>query len=143
MRFVCPCCAAAFRLPPDRLGIGGRGRVTSPSCAALSAGDSRGGPAGLTITALPRPEPEPAATRAFFETGETFTGEETAGPADFDARKPTASEYRELLQEFSVMFRLDKRTKRQRGLLIGLGAGLAAGVVAFGASMWLHGERRV
>ena len=56
--------------------------------------------------------------------------------------KPTKEEYQSLLQEFSVMFRLDKRTKRQKvGIAVVL-CTLVLGVIAFGVLLKVDGDRK-
>jgi len=61
---------------------------------------------------------------------------------DPNKHKPTKEEYNNLLQEFSVMFRLDKRTKRQKWVIGGVLAGLLIGVIAFGVILVVQGDKR-
>lgn len=61
---------------------------------------------------------------------------------DPHAHKPTKEEYQNLIQEFSVMFRLDKRTKRQK-VLIGVVLGsLVVAAIAFGVVLKIGADRK-
>ena len=61
---------------------------------------------------------------------------------DPNRHKPTKEEYQNLLQEFSVMFRLDKRTKRQKvGIAVTMGV-LVVGVIVFGVMLKIDGDRK-
>ena len=88
-------------------------------------------------------KPAPSAQSAsFFETGEQLNQDFELQMPDPDKHKPTKEEYQNLLQEFSVMFRLDKRSKRQKWLITGVLVGLVVGVVTFGVMLYLQGEQR-
>lgn len=61
---------------------------------------------------------------------------------DPHAHKPTKEEYQSLIQEFSVMFRLDKRGKRQK-VLIGVVLGsLVVAAIAFGVVLKIGADRK-
>lgn len=59
-----------------------------------------------------------------------------------DKHKPTKEEYQNLLQEFSVMFRLDKRSKRQKILITVIVAALVLGAVGFGLVIRYQGMKK-
>ncbi|MCB9740313.1 MAG: hypothetical protein H6747_13715 [Deltaproteobacteria bacterium] len=73
----------------------------------------------------------------------TATADATPPPLpDHASHRPTEAEYRDLLQEFSVMVRLDRRDRRQRvaiAVVLGL---LVTGVAAFGALLFWQGQQR-
>ncbi len=93
--------------------------------------------------ATPASDMQAAAQSAnFFETGETFMADVDFTLPDPNKHKPTKEEYNDLLQEFSVMFRLDKRTKRQKWVIGGVLAGLLVGVIAFGVILVVQGDKR-
>ena len=79
---------------------------------------------------------------SFFETGEQLNQDFELQMPDPNKHKPTKEEYQNLLQEFSVMFRLDKRSKRQKVLITVVLAGLLVGVIAFGVILYLQGQQR-
>ncbi|HAN30921.1 MAG TPA: hypothetical protein DCQ06_04935, partial [Myxococcales bacterium] len=77
----------------------------------------------------------------FFETGDQMEAIALELP-DPERHKPTKEEYQNLLQEFSVMFRLDRRSKRQKvGVAVVL-VSLVLGVCAFGVILYLQGKQR-
>ncbi len=78
---------------------------------------------------------------AFFNTGHDLQDVELMMP-DANKHKPTKEEYQNLLQEFSVMFRLDKRSKRQKVAIGVVMTSLVVGVVAFGAVLHFDGESK-
>ncbi len=59
-----------------------------------------------------------------------------------DKDKPTKEEYQNLLQEFSVMFRLDKRSKRQKILITVIVAALVLGAIGFGLVLRYQGMQK-
>ncbi len=59
-----------------------------------------------------------------------------------DKHKPTKEEYQNLLQEFSVMFRLDKRSKRQKILITVIVAALVLGAIGFGLVIRYQGMKK-
>lgn len=59
-----------------------------------------------------------------------------------DKHKPTKEEYQNLIQEFSVMFRLDKRSKRQKILIAVVVSSLVIGTIAFGLIMRYQGNKK-
>ena len=61
---------------------------------------------------------------------------------DTDKHKPTKEEYQNLLQEFSVMFRLDKRSKRQKILIAVLIATAVLGAIGFGLTLRWQGAKK-
>ncbi|GEM_PF-3149931 len=83
-----------------------------------------------------------AGAQAFFETGEMLNQDFELQMPDPNKHKPTKEEYQNLLQEFSVMFRLDKRSKRQKVMITVVLASLLIGVIAFGVVLYLQGEQR-
>lgn len=61
---------------------------------------------------------------------------------DPHAHKPTKEEYQNLIQEFSVMFRLDKRSKRQK-VLIGVVLGsLVVAAITFGVVLKIGADQK-
>jgi len=78
---------------------------------------------------------------AFFNTGHDLQDVELMMP-DANKHKPTKEEYQNLLQEFSVMFRLDKRSKRQKVAIGVVMTSLVVGVVAFGLVLHFDGESK-
>ena len=62
---------------------------------------------------------------------------------DADKHKPTKEEYQNLLQEFSVMFRLDKRSKIQKILITVIVASLVIGAVGFGLVIRYQGMKKM
>ena len=59
-----------------------------------------------------------------------------------DKHKPTKEEYQNLLQEFSVMFRLDKRSKRQKVLITVVVTALVLGAIGFGLVIRYQGMKK-
>lgn len=79
--------------------------------------------------------------------GHAFFGQHDLGDVELQLpdpakHKPTKEEYQSLLQEFSVMFRLDKRTKRQKVAIAVVLATLVLGVIAFGVLLKIDGDRK-
>ncbi len=79
--------------------------------------------------------------------GHAFFGQHDLGDVELQMpdparHKPTKEEYQSLLQEFSVMFRLDKRTKRQKVAIAVVLATLVLGVIAFGVLLKVDGDRK-
>ena len=148
LRFDCPSCLAACHLPPDKLPPGNRARVACPSCGEFLILRRRF--AGDILCELENPQPmpppsffaPPAASdgrREVFDAEPPPVPQELLSPRERNPRLPAAEPGQpmqkntaELLQDFSVLFRLDERSKRQEhmiavmGLLLFLGAGAAA-----------------
>ncbi|MCB9737673.1 MAG: zinc-ribbon domain-containing protein [Deltaproteobacteria bacterium] len=82
-----------------------------------------------------------AHSASFFDAGDALADVELALP-DPNKHKPTKEEYQNLLQEFSVMFRLDKRGKRQKVAIAVVLSLLVVGVIAFGVILYLQGQQR-
>ncbi|MEY3013334.1 MAG: hypothetical protein RIT45_2069 [Pseudomonadota bacterium] len=82
-----------------------------------------------------------AHSASFFDAGDSLADVELALP-DPNKHKPTKEEYQNLLQEFSVMFRLDKRSKRQKVAIAVVLSTLVVGVIAFGVILYLQGQQR-
>jgi hypothetical protein len=61
---------------------------------------------------------------------------------DAEKHKPTKEEYQGMLQEFSVMFRLDKRSKRQKILIAVVVSALVIGTLAFGIIINYQGKQK-
>jgi hypothetical protein len=78
---------------------------------------------------------------AFFNSHHDLHDIELALP-DPNKHKPTKEEYQNLIQEFSVMFRLDKRTKRQKVLIAVVLASLLIGAIAFGVILSVSAQRK-
>lgn len=78
---------------------------------------------------------------AFFNNHHDLHDIELALP-DPNKHKPTKEEYQNLLQEFSVMFRLDKRSKRQKILITVIVASLILGAIGFGLSIRYQGMKK-
>ncbi len=78
---------------------------------------------------------------AFFAAGHALNDVEMLLP-DPNKHKPTKEEYQNLIQEFSVMFRLDKRTKRQKWLIGGVLTGLLVGAVSFGVVLAISVQQK-
>lgn len=161
LRFDCPSCLAACHLPPDKLPPGNRARVACPSCGEFLVLRRRF--AGDILCELENPQPMPPPS--FFAPPavsdgqwEVFDAEPPPVPQDLlppreptarlpalEAADPTQKNTAELVQEFSVLFRLDERSKRQEhmiavmGLLLFLGLGAAAIWIVPDA---LHGRDR-
>ena len=90
--------------------------------------------------------PQAAATHGH-EAASFFSNNDSLGDIELDLpdpnkHKPTKEEYQNLLQEFSVMFRLDKRSKRQKAGIAIVLTTLLVGVVAFGVILYVQGEKR-
>lgn len=83
-----------------------------------------------------------AQSMAFFESGEQLMADVEFDLPDPNKHKPTKEEYANLLQEFSVMFRLDKRSKRQKAGIVVVLSLLVVGVISFGAILYLQGQKR-
>ncbi len=77
----------------------------------------------------------------FFSTGHDLHDVELLLP-DPNRHKPTKEEYQNLLQEFSVMFRLDKRSKRQKILIGVIASVLVVGVIVFGTLLYVNGNNK-
>lgn len=110
--------------------------------AKKAGGKSSGGFFGGGAAEAPRADAQQGAaggTDDFFAGGLDDVELELPDP---NKHKPTKEEYQNLLQEFSVMFRLDKRGKRQK---VAIGVALAAlvvGVVAFGVMLKISGDKK-
>jgi hypothetical protein len=78
---------------------------------------------------------------AFFSVGHDLDNVELQLP-DPNKHKPTKEEYQNLLQEFSVMFRLDKRSKRQKVAIAIVAGVLVVGVIVFGVMLKADGDRK-
>jgi len=78
---------------------------------------------------------------AFFSSGHDLDNVDFALP-DANKHKPTKEEYQSLLQEFSVMFRIDKRSKRQRVAIAVVVATIVLGVITFGVLLVVDGQRK-
>lgn len=78
---------------------------------------------------------------AFFGKSHDLGDVELSLP-DPNKHKPTKEEYQNLIQEFSVMFRLDKRTKRQKVLIAVVLASLLLGAISFGVVLAVGAERK-
>jgi hypothetical protein len=78
---------------------------------------------------------------AFFASGHDLNEVELQMP-DHNKHKPTKEEYNKLLQEFSVMFRLDKRSKRQKVLIAAVVSLVVLSVIGFGILMVVNGNRK-
>ncbi|MBM4344692.1 MAG: hypothetical protein FJ100_15105 [Deltaproteobacteria bacterium] len=78
---------------------------------------------------------------AFFAAGHDLNDVELSLP-DPNKHKPTKEEYQNLIQEFSVMFRLDKRTKRQKVLIGVVLATLVVGAISFGVVLTIQGNAK-
>lgn len=108
-----------------------RAKTEAPKPAKASSAKAGAKPAGGI-----------AQSAAFFETGEQLNADFELQMPDVNKHKPTKEEYQNLLQEFSVMFRLDQRSKRQKWLLTTVLAGMLVGVIGFGVMLYLRGEQR-
>ena len=91
-------------------------------------------------------EPPPVNPQAdhragFFETGEQMEAIALELP-DPERHKPTKEEYQNLLQQYSVMFRLDRRSKRQKAGIAVVLVTLLVGVCAFGVVLYMQGKQR-
>ncbi len=89
----------------------------------------------------------PAPVQQSHEAASFFSNNDSLGDIELDLpdpnkHKPTKEEYQNLLQEFSVMFRLDKRSKRQKAGIAIVLTTLLVGVVAFGVILYIQGEKR-
>lgn len=82
-----------------------------------------------------------AQSDSFFTSGRAMADIDFK-PPEIDKHKPSKEEYASMLQEFSVMFRLDKRTKRQNVAMVTVLAAAAIGVVTFGILLKLDGDRK-
>ena len=78
---------------------------------------------------------------AFFAAGHALNDVEMMLP-DPNKHKPTKEEYQNLIQEFSVMFRLDKRSKRQKWLIGVVLTTLVLGAVSFGVVLAMTAQRK-
>lgn len=78
---------------------------------------------------------------AFFGNHHDLHDVELALP-DPNKHKPTKEEYQSLIQEFSVMFRLDKRSKRQKVLIGVVLASLLLGAIGFGVGLSVSANRK-
>ena len=94
-----------------------------------------------------KPAPDLASIGADAHGAAFFGGNHDLDHVDFalpdpNKHKPTKEEYQNLLQEFSVMFRLDKRSKRQKvGIGITIGA-LILGVITFGVMLQVNASNK-
>ncbi len=78
---------------------------------------------------------------AFFAAGHDLNDVELSLP-DPNKHKPTKEEYQNLIQEFSVMFRLDKRSKRQKVLIGVVLAALLVAAISFGVVLTIQGNAK-
>jgi hypothetical protein len=78
---------------------------------------------------------------SFFAAGHDLNDVELQLP-DPNKHKPTKEEYNNLLQEFSVMFRLDKRSKRQKVLIAVIAATVVLGVITFGTLLYVNANKK-
>lgn len=78
---------------------------------------------------------------SFFAAGHDLNDVELQLP-DPNKHKPTKEEYNNLLQEFSVMFRLDKRSKRQKVLIASIAGAVVLGVIAFGTLLYVNANKK-
>ncbi len=94
------------------------------------------------------PSKSPSTAKAHHDAhGEDFFGKHDLGDVDFalpdpNKHKPTKEEYQNLIQEFSVMFRLDKRTKRQKVLIAVVLASLLVGAISFGVVLAVGASKK-
>ncbi len=143
-RFQCPSCARAWRLSADRIGSSGRVRVRCPGCKQTSnvrLGAVRGPVANKSAPPAPRVAVA-AHTDSFFAA--EGRGEEEAGIElpDPERHRPSRQEYRDLLQEFSVMVRLDRRSRRQRVAIAVVLSCLVVGATGFGVGLLFEGNQK-
>ena len=142
-------------------------RPPMPLPTGANSDDDGGGPTLEAAIPVPvaRPEPKAAAkppvpapvapkksastNKAHADAhGDDFFGKHhDLGDVDFslpdpNKHKPTKEEYQNLIQEFSVMFRLDKRTKRQKVLIGVVLASLLLGAVSFGVVLSIGASKK-
>ena len=136
--------------PPDMTAGGRRKRTkgikrtkrgAEAAAAKAAEAPAAAAPAAAAPPSTSRVQAE-AQSESFFETGETFMADVDFALPDPNRHKPTKEEYNNLLQEFSVMFRLDKRSKRQKWGIAVVLVGLLVGVIAFGVILVVQGEQR-
>ncbi len=110
-------------------------------------GSDKGAPAAKAQPMFPSAsggssKPSLASASSFFDSGDAMMGDIELDLPDPNKHKPSKEEYQNLLQEFSVMFRLDKRSKRQKvGIAVVLSL-LVVGVFSFGIILYLQGQQR-
>lgn len=144
---------APIAAPPEPAPAVSAPAVSAPVAAAPAA--------PVPAPAAPVPAPAPAApiaplhatdsdihkVQAESHTDSFFTGHHdldhvALAMPEADKHKPTKEEYQNLLQEFSVMFRLDKRSKRQKILITVIVASLILGAIGFGLSIRYQGMKK-
>ncbi len=136
--------AAAQPAAAARPAAAAPARATGPQVATGAAGQAGRGGAPLPAAGARAGAAEPqhgAQAASFFSSGDSL-GEIELDLPDPNKHKPTKEEYQNLLQEFSVMFRLDKRSKRQKVAITVVLSMLLVGVIAFGAILYIQGEKR-
>jgi predicted Zn finger-like uncharacterized protein len=111
------------------------------------AGPTLRGNVDVVKTATPAPDLGgliPPKEASGDHTGKFFggLGEVELQMPDAGKHKPSKEEYQGMLQEFSVMFRIDRRSKRQKMLIGVLAAALVVGVVAFGVTLVVKGRSK-
>ncbi|MBI5608043.1 MAG: DUF4339 domain-containing protein, partial [Deltaproteobacteria bacterium] len=144
-------------------------RPPMPLPSAAGNDDDGGGPTLEAAIPLPAPRAEPKApakppapaplpsapnkapstNKGHHDAhGDDFFGKHhDLGEVDFslpdpNKHKPTKEEYQNLIQEFSVMFRLDKRTKRQKVLIAVVLASLLLGAISFGVVLAVGANKK-
>lgn len=132
--------------PPSRQGPVGKSVEASKPPASPGKGDAGKGDAGRADARTAKPLP-PALNQAdvhgdaFFGNHHDLHDVELALP-DPNKHKPTKEEYQNLIQEFSVMFRLDKRSKRQKVLIGVVLASLLLGAIGFGVGLTVSANQK-
>ena len=134
---------AQLRQPPPSRQAPAAAPKGAPPMVKADAGKA---PAAKT-DARPAKAPAAAPSHADFH-GDAFFGNhhdlhdiELALP-DPNKHKPTKEEYQSLIQEFSVMFRLDKRSKRQKVLIGVVLASLLLGAIGFGVGLTVSANQK-
>ncbi len=124
-------------------------KAAQPAKAVQPAKAAQPGKPGKTGNAGAKPGAQTTAkaggaaqSMAFFESGEQLMADVEFDLPDPNKHKPTKEEYANLLQEFSVMFRLDKRSKRQKAGIVVVLTLLVVGVISFGVILYLQGQQR-
>ncbi len=127
--------------PPSRPGPAGR-PAEAPKPMAMPGKAEAGKPDPRTAKATPSPfNQADVHGDAFFGNHHDLQDVELALP-DPNKHKPTKEEYQSLIQEFSVMFRLDKRSKRQKVLIGVVLASLLLGAIGFGVGLTASANRK-
>ena len=130
--------------PPSRPLSGGRPvEAAKPGAGRQDAGRSDSGKQDARTAKSAPPQLNQADVHgdAFFGNHHDLHDVELALP-DPNKHKPTKEEYQSLIQEFSVMFRLDKRSKRQK-VLIGVVLGsLLLGAIGFGVGLSVSANQK-